>query len=291
MTNGVLIMNKVKIIVDSTVDLTEEIYKKYDIDVIPLNINFGEKTYKDGVDIDTPTLFEKVNLIGMLPNTSACSPSSFIECFKKYIDEGMDIIFLGLSSTFSTTYQNAFIAKNEFSKNRIYIIDSKSLSSGTGLLVLKAAKLREEGKSAKEIALQIEKTAPNVVAQFTIEELEYLHKGGRCSGASKIFGHVFHIRPYIKVIDGKMIIYKKPRGPMKVAIDQQLLDVRESLEKIDQSVVIITHSLIDDDLLEYTKNELGKIVDPNSIIVTTAGCVISAHCGKGCIGILYTKTN
>lgn len=291
MTNGVLIMNKVKIIVDSTVDLTEEIYKKYDIDVIPLNINFGEKTYKDGVDIDAPTLFEKVNLIGMLPNTSACSPSSFIECFKKYIDEGMDIIFLGLSSTFSTTYQNAFIAKNEFSKNRIYIIDSKSLSSGTGLLVLKAAKLREEGKSAKEIALQIEKTVPNVVAQFTIEELEYLHKGGRCSGASKIFGHVFHIRPYIKVIDGKMIIYKKPRGPMKVAIDQQLLDVRESLEKIDQSVVIITHSLIDDDLLEYTKNELGKIVDPNSIIVTTAGCVISAHCGKGCIGILYTKTN
>lgn len=291
MTNGVLIMNKVKIIVDSTVDLTEEIYKKYDIDVIPLNINFGEKTYKDGVDIDTPTLFEKVNLIGMLPNTSACSPSSFTECFKKYIDEGMDIIFLGLSSTFSTTYQNAFIAKNEFSKNRIYIIDSKSLSSGTGLLVLKAAKLRKEGKSAKEIALQIEKTVPNVVAQFTIEELEYLHKGGRCSGASKIFGHVFHIRPYIKVIDGKMIIYKKPRGPMKVAIDQQLLDVRESLEKIDQSVVIITHSLIDDELLEYTKNELGKIVDPNSIIVTTAGCVISAHCGKGCIGILYTKTN
>lgn len=291
MTNGVLIMNKVKIIVDSTVDLTEEIYKKYDIDVIPLNINFGEKTYKDGVDIDTPTLFEKVNLIGMLPHTSACSPSSFIECFKKYIDEGMDIIFLGLSSTFSTTYQNAFIAKNEFSKNRIYIIDSKSLSSGTGLLVLKAAKLREEGKSAKEIALQIEKTVPNVVAQFTIEELEYLHKGGRCSGASKIFGHVFHIKPYIKVIDGKMIIYKKPRGPMKVAIDQQLLDVRESLGKIDQSVVIITHSLIDDDLLEYTKNELGKIVDPNSIIVTTAGCVISAHCGKGCIGILYTKTN
>lgn len=284
-------MNKVKIIVDSTVDLTEEIYRKYDIDIIPLNISFGEKTYRDGIDIDTETLFEKIELIGMLPHTSASSPSSFIECFKKYIDKDMDIIFLGLSSTFSTTYQNAFIAKNEFPENRIFLIDSKSLSSGTGLLVLKAAKLAEEGKSAKEIALQIEKTVPNVVAQFTIEELEYLHKGGRCSGASKIFGHVFHIKPYIKVVDGKMIVYKKPRGPMKIAIDQQLLDVRESLEKIDQSVVIITHSLVDDDLLEYTKNELGKIVDPNSIIVTTAGCVISAHCGKGCIGILYTKTN
>lgn len=284
-------MNKVKIIVDSTVDLTEEIYRKYDIDIIPLNISFGEKTYRDGIDIDTETLFEKIELIGMLPHTSASSPSSFIECFKKYIDKDMDIIFLGLSSTFSTTYQNAFIAKNEFPENRIFLIDSKSLSSGTGLLVLKAARLAEEGKSAKEIAIQIEKTVPNVVAQFTIEELEYLHKGGRCSGASKIFGHVFHIKPYIKVVDGKMIVYKKPRGPMKIAIDQQLLDVRESLEKIDQSVVIITHSLVDDDLLEYTKNELGKIVDPNSIIVTTAGCVISAHCGKGCIGILYTKTN
>lgn len=282
-------MNKVKIIVDSTVDLTEEIYKKYDIDVLPLNINFGEKTYKDGVDIDIKMLFEKVETLGVLPHTSACSPAVFIECFKKYIDQGMDIIFLGLSSTFSTTFQNANIAKAEFPDDRIFLVDSKSLSTGTGLLVLKAARLVKEGKSAKEIAVELEKSVPNVVAQFTIEELEYLHKGGRCSGASKIFGHIFHIRPYIKVIDGQMVVYKKPRGPMKIAVNEQLQDVKDSLDKIDQSTVIITHSLVSDELLEYTKTELGKLVNPKSIIVTTSGCVISAHCGKGCIGILYLK--
>ncbi|MBQ0008866.1 MAG: DegV family protein [Firmicutes bacterium] len=282
-------MNKVKIIVDSTVDLTQEIYKKYDIDVIPLNICFGEETYQDGVNIDIKTMFEMVEKKKELPHTSACSPALIFEYFKKYINQGMDIIFLGLSSTLSTTFQNAFIAKSDFRENRIYLIDSRSLSSGTGLLVLKAARLVNEGKSAKEIAEEIEKTVPNVVAQFTIEELEYLHKGGRCSGASKIFGHIFHIRPYIKVVDGKMIVYKKPRGPMKVAINEQLQDVKENLASIDKHAIIITHSLVDDELLEYTKTELGKLVDPNSIIVTTAGCVISAHCGKGCIGILYIK--
>ena len=248
-----MLMNKVKIIVDSTVDLTKDLYEKYDIDVLPLNINFGEKTYKDGVDIDIYALFEKVKTIGILPHTSSCSPAIFIECFKKYIDKGMDIIFLGLSSTLSSTFQNAIIAKNEFPDDRIYVIDSKSLSSGTGLLVLKAAKLVEEGKSAKEIADDIEKSVPNVVAQFTIEELEYLHKGGRCSGASKIFGHVFHIRPYIKVVDGEMIVYKKPRGSMKIAVNEQLQDVKDSLENIDKNVLIITHSLVNDELLEYTK--------------------------------------
>lgn len=282
-------MNKIKIIVDSTVDLTEEIYKKYDIDVIPLNISFGVTTYKDGIDIDTPTLFKKVKETGMLPHTSACSPATFMQCFKKYIDKGMDIIFLGLSSTFSSTYQNAFIAKSEFPDDRIFLIDSNSLSSGTGLLVLKAVRLVKEGKSAKEVAIELEKTVPNVVAQFTIEELEYLYKGGRCSGASKIFGHILHIRPYIKVINGQMVVYKKPRGPMKVAIDEQLKDVKESLDKIDESAVIITHSFVSEELLEYTKNELGKLVNPNSIIITTSGCVISSHCGKGCIGILYLK--
>ena len=282
-------MNKVKIIVDSTVDLTKEIYEKYDIDVIPLNVNFGEETYQDGVNLDINTLFEKVKEKNELPHTSACSPSLIFEYFKKYIYQGMDIVFLGLSSTMSTTFQNAYIAKSNFSEDRIFLVDSKSLSTGTGLLVLKAAKLAREGKSAKEIAKELERLVPKVVAQFTIEELEYLHKGGRCSGASKIFGHIFHIRPYIKVVNGQMIVYKKPRGPMKVAVIEQLLDVKESLDSIDQDTVIITHSLVSDELLEYTKTELRKLVDPKSIIVTTAGCVISSHCGKGCIGILYLR--
>lgn len=280
-------MNKVKIIVDSSVDLTKEIYQKYDIDVLPLNINFDWTSYLDGVDITTEMLFQKVAEKGKLPRTSACSPFIISESFKKYIDKGMDIIFLGLSSTFSSTFQNALIAKSEFPNDRIFLIDSMSLSSGTGLLVLKAAKLVEENKSAKEISEELKRLVPNVVAQFTIDELEYLYKGGRCSGVSKLFGYIFNVKPYIKVIDGQMIVYKKPRGSMKIAIDEQLDDVKKSLDKIDKSAVIITHSLIDDDLLDYTKTKLSEMIDKNSIIVTTSGCVISSHCGKGCIGILY----
>ena len=282
-------MNKVKIIVDSTVDLTKELYEKYDIEVIPLGVSFGMETYKDGVDITLEKLFKLVEEKGELPHTSACSPQLFADAFQKYIDKGMDIVYLGLSSTMSSTFQNANIAKDMFPEDRIFLVDSKSLSTGTGLLVLKAARLAEEGKSAKEIANILTETVPNVVAQFTIEELEYLHKGGRCSGASKIFGHIFHIRPYIKVVNGEMVVYKKPRGPMKVAVDQQLLDIKEAMPNVDQSAIMLTHSLVSDELLEYAKTELGKIVDPKSIVISTAGCVIGSHCGKGCIGILYIK--
>lgn len=282
-------MNKVKIIVDSTVDLTKEIYKEYDIEVLPLNVSFGEETYKDGVDLTAEELFKKVEEKGELPHTSACSPATFAEAFKKYIDLGMDIIYMGLSSTMSTTFQNAYIAKQDFPEDRIFLVDSKNLSTGTGLLVLKAAKLAKEGKNAREIASILEKLVPNVVAQFTIEELEYLHKGGRCSGASKIFGHIFHVRPYIKVVDGSMIVYKKPRGPMKVAINEQLADIKGAMPNVDTDAVVLCHSGVEKDLLNYTLTELGKIVGPKSIILTTAGCVISSHCGKGCIGILYIK--
>ena len=282
-------MNKVKIIADSTVDLSTELYKKYDIDILPLNVSFGEETYQDGVNITPKELFKKVSEKGELPHTSACSPALFEEAFKKYIDKGMDIVYLGLSSTMSTTFQNAFIAKGDFPEDRIFLVDSKNLSSGTGLLVLKAGRLAQEGKSAKEIAEELEKTVPNVVAQFTIEELEYLHKGGRCSGASKIFGHIFHVRPYIKVVDGSMIVYKKPRGPMKVAINEQLADIKSALPNVDQNAVILCHSGLDEELVKYTKTELEKLVDPKCIHVVEAGCVISAHCGKGCVGILYIK--
>ncbi len=282
-------MNKVKIIVDSTVDLTKELYEEYDIDVVPLNVSFGLESYQDGVDIKLLDLFNKVAEKGELPKTSACSPAILEELFKKYIDEGRDIVYMGISSKMSTTFQNAHIAKQEFPEDRIYLVDSLSLSTGTGLLALKAGRLAKEGKSAKEIKDILDATVPNVVAQFTIEELEYLHKGGRCSGATKIFGHIFHVRPYIKVVDGSMIVYKKPRGPMKVAVDEQLADIKAAMPNVDQNAVMITHTMVSNELLEYTKNELSKIVDSNCIIETVAGCVIGSHSGRGCIGILYIK--
>lgn len=282
-------MNKIKIIVDSTVDLSKELYEKYDIDVIPLNVNFGTTNYKDGVNLTIDELYKKVKETNMLPSTAAPSPQDFVDIFKKYIDLGFDIIYLGLGSKFSTTFQNAFIAKQEFDEDRIYLVDSLNLSTGSGLLALRAGRLVKEGKSAKEIKEDLEKCVPNISTKFAVETLEYLHKGGRCSGASKLFGHIFHIHPIISVVDGSMIVTKKPRGLMKVAIDEMINELKADLPNIYLDDVMITNSGCSDDVINYCVSETKKLVDPSRVRETKAGCVIGSHCGYGSLGILYIK--
>ena len=173
-------MNKVRILVDSCADLTAEMYKKYDIDVVAQNVIFGETTYKDnGEEITLEQLYKKVEETGNLPHTAAVTPGTFDEYFKKTLDAGYDIVYVGLGSKLSTTFQNAYITKQSYPEDRIYLVDSMSLSSGIGLLALKAAKYRDEGLSAKEIAEKCASLAPKIIAQFTVETLDYLHKGGR----------------------------------------------------------------------------------------------------------------
>ena len=197
-------MNKIKLIVDSTVDLTPELYKEYDMHVVPLSVNFGEDNYKDGETITRDELYARVKKDKMLPSTAAVSPQTFEEIFRKYLAEGYEIIYVGIGSTLSTCFQSAFIAKNAIDSDKIYLVDSKNLSSASGLLALKAGKMIKEGKSAKEIAEAMEKAVPNVVAQFSVETLDYLHKGGRCSGTAKVIGHLFHVHPHLLVRDGKL---------------------------------------------------------------------------------------
>lgn len=282
-------MNKVKIIADSCSDLTRELYTQNDIDVAALSVLVEGKNRLDGVDIDPKELFESVKRSGELPQTAGVRPQVFEELFKKYIDEGYDIVYIGLGSGLSTTFQNSRIAAMDLPEDRVFLIDSQNLSTGIGLLVLKACKLRDEGKSAAEIADEVNKLIPNVVAQFTVDTLEYLHKGGRCSGASKLIGHIFHVHPYIQVQNGSMVVYKKPRGPMKLAVIEQINELKSALPNVDTDNIFITHSTIEPELLEFAKAELAKLVPAESIKVTTAGCVISSHCGPGCVGILYIK--
>lgn len=282
-------MNKVKIIADSTVDLSPELYKEFDIEVLPLNVNFGEENFKDGITINQTQLYEKVKRYGELPHTAATSPVDMIDTFKKYIDKGYDIIYLGIGSLFSTTFQNANIAKQEFDENRIFLIDSLNLSTGTGLLVLRAARLAREGKSAAEIKKDLDALVPNISTRFAVDTLEYLHKGGRCSGASKLFGHIFHIHPIISVVDGKMIVSKKPRGLMKVAINEMVNELKADLPNVYQDDIFVTSSGCADDVKNYFVEEVKKLVDPKCIHYTEAGCVISSHCGFGTIGLLYIK--
>lgn len=282
-------MNKIKIIVDSTVDLSKELYEKYDFEVVPLNVTFGQETFKDGVTITRDELYADVTKYKALPATSAPGPQVFEEVFRKYLDQGYDVIYMGIGSTLSTAFQSANIAKNMIDSEHIYLLDTKNLSSASGLLAMKAAKLAKEGKSPKEICEILEKDVPNTVAQFSVETLDYLHKGGRCSGTAKVLGHLLHIHPHILVKDGKLIVYKKPRGTMKVAIDGQIEELKKALPNVQMDNIMITDSGVKDEIRDYFVKEVSKLVDPKIIRTTPAGCVIASHCGFGTIGLLFIK--
>lgn len=280
-------MNKIKIITDCTSDLTDDLYLQHDIEVMNLYVNIGGKDYLDKVDINVAELFEKVDQYNVLPKTAALIPNDYIKVFKKYIDLDYDLIFLGLGSGFSSSFQNAITASKNFPSERLRVIDSGNLSSGIGLLLLKAARFREEGKTLSEIAREIEKLVPKVRSMFSINTLEYLHKGGRCSGTAKFFGSVLKIKPIIRVVDGKMIVAKKPRGKYETALKAQLDYLIKDLDKIDLDNLFITHCIALDEDIEYLKSEINKLINIDNIYVTNASSVISTHCGPRTIGILY----
>jgi len=282
-------MNKTAIFVDSTADLTQEDYQKSDIHVVPLLVNIGGKVYQDGREIDYEQLYKLVAEHGELPTTAAVSPIAFIEAFKPYIDKGYDIFYVGIGSKLSATLQSVVLATQEFKEGRIFYSDSNNLSSGSGLLALKAAKYRDEGKSAAEIKELIDGHVAKVNSLFAIETLDYLHKGGRCSGTARVLGKLFHIHPIIKVVDGKLIVYKKPRGRMSAALDELAHELKGHLPKVDLDHIMITYAGADQVNLDYLIEKISKLVDPKSIHITKAGGVISSHCGYGTIGILYLR--
>jgi DegV family protein with EDD domain len=280
-------MSNVKIFTDSTSDLTLEIINNNDISIIPLYVNFNEKSYRDGIDITTRELYERVEEHGILPKTAAGSPSDFFNAFKPYIDEGKDIIFIGLSSELSSHLQNAALAASEFPEGRIHIIDSLNLSSAIGLLVMKAVDFKNQGLEAYEIAEKVKKLVPKVKTAFVIDTLDYLHKGGRCSAISSFVGGVLKIRPVVKVVDGKMILAQKLMGKREKALSTMLSNVIKEKDHIDMDRIMVTHSISDD--ADYLKSELKKALPVKEIIETQAGCVISSHCGPNTIGILYIE--
>jgi DegV family protein with EDD domain len=280
-------MSNVKIFTDSTSDLTPEILKENDISVIPLYVNFDDKSFIDGITITTEELYKKVEAYGMLPKTSAAPPSDFYNAFKPCIDEGKDIVFIGLSSALSSHLQNATLAAGEFPEGRIQIVDSLNLSSAIGLLVMKAVDFRKEGMDAALIAEKIRNLVPKVKTAFVIDTLEYLHKGGRCSALQSFVGSVLKIRPIVKVVNGRMILAQKLMGKREKALNTMLQNVIKEKDIIDLGRVMITHSICND--TEYLKNELSTQLNAKEIIVTQAGCVISSHCGPNTIGILYIE--
>ncbi len=283
-------MNKVIILTDSTCDLSEQIIKDYDIKVIPLHITFGTESLDDGVDIKLPELYKRVEETNVMPKTAACAPGEFIEFMEPFINDGYDIFYIGIGGKLSTTFQSFQIASEEFDEGRCYSVDGSNLSTGTGLLVLKACKYRDAGMSAKEIKERIERRVPRMKAQFVVRQLDYLHKGGRCSSLTKIFGTVLRIRPMIVVREGKLKVGKKIIGLMKKAVNVMTEMFLKDFENIDPEFVFITNTT--DCEQSYAEidalfKEHGVYDKVKNVYHTEAGCVIGSHCGPGTIGILY----
>ncbi|CAI6020920.1 Fatty acid-binding protein [Paenibacillus sp. JJ-100] len=282
-------MARIKIFADSTSDLAPEWIQQYDIGIVPLYVVFGDESLKDGEEIKPEQLYERVSRDGSLPKTAAPSPADFMTAFQPYIEQGDDILYISLSSELSSTYQNALLASSEFPEGRISVVDSKNLSSGIGLMVMKAVHAAEQGQTLVQITERIEAMKSNVRTEFVIDTLEYLYKGGRCSGMQNLIGSLLKIRPVIRVADGKMTPAYKVRGKREKALEQMLQNTLSNKEQIDRDLVIVVHTMAEEDALNLQKTlqeQTGARVE-----LTTAGCVICSHCGPKTTGIIYSTTH
>lgn len=281
-------MHNIKIFTDSTSDLTKEILDLYDISVVPLYVTFEDAAYRDGIDINSIELYKKVEACNKLPKTAAPSPADFQKAFKPYIDEGKSILYIGLSSQISSTIQNAKIAAGDFPEGSIEIVDSLNLSSGIGLLVLKACDYVKEGLTVKQISGKLQEHIDKVKTAFIIDTLDYLYMGGRCTALQNFISGVLKIRPVVQVVEGKMILAQKLRGKREKSLETMLNNVLKDKENISPERIMITHSMGQEDA-NALKEQLEKSINAEEIIITEAGCVISSHCGPNTVGILYIQ--
>lgn len=280
-------MNKVVIVADSTCDLSPELIKENDILIIPLTVNFSDEVYYDGKDINTEKLYQLVTEKGVLPHTAAATPGEFLVLFEDLLEQGYDIVYTGIGAKLSKSFENAVMMAKEVNPDRIEVVDSANLSTGIGLVLMKACKWRDEGKNVHEIAQLMREEVPYVRSQFVVETMDFLHKGGRCSGVAKFFGTMLGIKPLIAVRDGSLGVFAKPRGKMKVGLEKMLEILIEAGDSVDDSCIFVTHSIAPESC-EYLLRRVREIRPNANIIETKAGCVISTHCGPGTIGVLFT---
>ena len=277
----------IKIISDSTADLPKELIEKYDIEIVPLSVTLGENSFKDGIEISAKDIFDFYDSTKMLPKTSAVSVLEYTEAFTHWIEKGYDVIHFAISSTMSACYQNACIAAVEL--GHVWSIDSENLSSGIGLLVLLAAELAAKGESAEAVFKCIEEAKKRVDASFVLNQLEFLHKGGRCSGVAALGANLLKLKPCIEVHEGKMKVGKKYRGAYEKCALEYVRDRLDGNSNVESDVVFLTWTGIDAHLLKDIEKEIKKHHKFHHIIINEAGSTISGHCGPGTFGILYFR--
>lgn len=276
----------IKILSDSTCDLSKELVQKYDLGIIPLYVRLGDEEYLDGVNISPEELYKWSDEHGETPKTAAAS----VEDISKYLDPDSsdEYIIFTISSSMSASFNNVRLAAEDLEmSDRVYVIDSANLSTGIGLLVLYAAEMAKARKSAKEIVQEIENTKAKVRASFVIDTLVYLHRGGRCSGVAALLGTALKLHPRIAVADGAMHPEKKYRGSSKRFVLDYVKDMEAELKNARPERVFITHSGCDREIVEAVRDYLSGLGIFDEILETRAGGVVSSHCGPGTLGVLF----
>lgn len=281
--------NKVIITADRTCDLNEPLLKKYNVHDIPLHIVIGGNSYEDWDNITPEELYKIFNETSELPKTTAVSIGEYEDIFKKYVDEGCDVVHLSLGSELSTTHQSSVVASQSF-PGRVFSIDTQNLSTGSGLLVIKACELRDQGLSASEIADKLNELVPKSHASFVLERLDFMAAGGRCSTVALIGANLLKIRPEIEVHNdqgGSMAVGKKYRGAYGKVLLDYMEDTISKYDNIDTSRAFVTHAGANEEYVQSVKDALVKKGIFDEVLVTRASCVISSHCGPNTLGVLF----
>ena len=274
---------------DSTCDLSPELIEKYQVKILPMHVNLEENSYLDGVDITPDAIYDYYREHKVLPKTAALNMDEFIDFVKPFIDAGNDVICITIGSGLSTTFNNCRLAAMEI--EGLYAIDSNNLSTGFGHVVMAAGDRIAAGMPVEQIAEEVQALTQKVEASFIVDNLEFLHKGGRCSAVAMLGANVLKLKPCIEVSNegGKMGVSKKYRGTLERVLEEYVADRLNGREDIVTDRIFITHSGISEERIAVVKAAIEKHMQFDEIIVTRAGCTISSHCGPNTLGILFVR--
>ena len=287
-TEAFILSNKKVIITsDSTCDLSPELIEKYNIKTLPMGITLGEKTYRDGADITPDEIYAYFGGTGTLPKTSAINMTEFTDFFAPLVNDGYAVINFTISSEMSTTFNNSRLAAEEFED--VYTVDTRNLSTGGGLLVIKAAEMAQKGESAEKIIETVNSMIDRVDASFVIDKLNYLHKGGRCSAVAALGANLLKLKPCIEVKGGKMGVGKKYRGKYGDVLKEYVEERLANAADIELERIFVTHAGCDEQIVNAVYNQVKKALPFNEVLLTRAGCTISSHCGPDTLGILFVR--
>ena len=283
-------MSKIRIMADSTCDLSQELIEKYGISVLPLNIVMDDTSYLDGVETTPDKIYEWADANRTTPKTSAPGIEAAVEFLRPAVEAGDEVCYLGISEQMSATCQVLRLAAEELEyTEHVCVVDSMNLSTGIGLQVLTAAELAQGGCSLAELEEFLKEYRERVRASFVVDTLTYLQRGGRCSAVTALMGNALKLKPRIAVADGKMGVSKKYRGNRKKTVLDYVKDMEEDLLRAETKRVFITHSGIEQEIVEEVKAYLAGLGHFDAIYVTRAGGVISSHCGPGTLGVLFVE--